>query len=287
MVIGNSGVKASSEDPSYLLDNAGKEAAERLTALSAMFDLGTIRHLESLGVGPGWRCLEVGGGAGSIASWLSDRVGPTGQVVVTDIDTRFLEPLKLPNLEIWRHNIVGDSLPEATFDLVHSRLVLVHLPDKENAIKKMIAALKPGGWLVDEEFDSHSMPPDPTASPGEVLLKTHVAMARLMADRGFERRYGRLLFGKFRAHGLVSVGAEARMFMVECGSPGAMLVRANYEQLRGAMIEAGYITEQEFDKDLAGLDDPDFMMPSSIMWAAWGRRENNCLKSQCQPTKHS
>ena len=80
----------------YLLDNAGAEAPARLTALAAMFDPGTIRHLESRGVGPGWHCLEVGGGAGSVAAWLATRVGPTGHVLVTDIDPRFLRHSTFP-----------------------------------------------------------------------------------------------------------------------------------------------------------------------------------------------
>lgn len=261
-----------SADSPYLLANAGSEAPARFAALSAMFDPGTIRHLEERGVTKGWQCLEVGGGGGSIAAWLGERVGPTGRVVVTDIDPRFLETLNLPNVEVRRHNIVTDPLPEGTFDLVHARLVLVHLAEWEKVLQRLVAALKPGGWLIDEEFDSHSIPPDPTVSPGEVLLKTHVAMGQLMAERGFERRYGRLLFGRLRAQGLVCVGAEGRMFVVQRGSPGAGLVRANYEQLRGAMIDSGYITNQEFENDLARLDDPDFMMPSSIMWSAWGRR---------------
>ena len=143
MVSSNRDVKGSS--PNYLLDNAGKEAPERFTALSDMFDSGTIRHFESRDVGPGWHCLEVGGGGGSIASWLSHCVGATGHVVVTDIDTRFLESLKLPNLEVWRHNIVSDPLPETAFDLVHVRLVLVHIQDKEKVLEKLVAALKPGG----------------------------------------------------------------------------------------------------------------------------------------------
>jgi SAM-dependent methyltransferase len=257
---------------SYLLDNAGKEAPVRLAALASMFDSGTIRHLEGCGVGRGWQCLEVGGGGGSIATWLANRVGSTGRVLVTDIDPRFLSNLGHSNIEVRRHNIVTDPLPEAVFDLIHARLVLVHLPEWEKVLRRLWKALKPGGWLVDEEFDSNSLPPDPTVSPGEVLLKTQVALGRLMADRGFDRRYGRLLFARLRAQGFVSVGAEARMSMVQSGSPGATLVRANYEQLRGAMIGAGYITEQEFDQDLERLNDPDFMMPSSILWAAWGRR---------------
>src|SRR4051812_49065816 len=77
----------------YLLDNAGREAPARFDALSATYDQDTIRHLENRGISEGWHCLEVGGGGGSISAWLADRVGPTGHVLVTDIDPRFLEPL--------------------------------------------------------------------------------------------------------------------------------------------------------------------------------------------------
>lgn len=68
------------------------------------------------------------GGAGSIASRLCEQVGVEGAVLVTDIDTRFLDTLSLPNVEVRRHNIVADPMPEGAFDLVHARLVLSHLP---------------------------------------------------------------------------------------------------------------------------------------------------------------
>jgi SAM-dependent methyltransferase len=256
----------------YLLDNGAREAPARFAVLSAVFDPGTIRHLEACGVERGWHCLEVGGGNGSIASWLANRVGPTGHVLATDIDPRFLESLKLPNLEVRRHDIATDPLPKAAFDLVHARLVLMHLPEREMALARMISALKPGGWLIDEEYDSSSMPPDPAVSPGEVLLETQVAMIRLLADGGVDRLFGRRLFGRLRAHGLVSISGEARAFMWQRGSAGAGLVRATYELLRGAMIDGNYITEEQFEKDVAGLDDPDFLMPSAILWSASGRR---------------
>jgi hypothetical protein len=54
--------------------------------------------------------------------------------------------------------------------------------------------------------------------------------------------------------------------------PGLALLRANFEQLRSNMIDAGYITEEEFNEDIARLDDPNFMTPSPIMWTVWGRR---------------
>jgi len=256
----------------YLLDNAAREAPQRFAVLSALFDPGTIRHLETCGVERGWNCLEVGGGSGSIACWLADRVGPTGRVMTTDIDPRFLESRNVPNLEVRRHDIAKDPLPEAAFDLVHARLVLMHLPDRETALARMISALKSGGWLVEEEYDSSSMPADPAVSPGEVLLKTQIALAKVLEDGGVDRRYGRQLFERFRAHGLADVGAEGRVFMLQGGSPGAALVRATYELLRGPMIDSDYITPQQFDKDITSLDDPDFLTPSSILWAAWGRR---------------
>jgi SAM-dependent methyltransferase len=256
----------------YALDNAAAQAGGRFAALRALFDAGTIRHLEERGVTDGWRCLEVGGGGGSIAAWLSERVGPAGRVVVTDINTRFLETLRQPNLEVLQHDIVTDPLPEAAFDLVHARLVLMHLPERDAVLARLMAALKPGGWLLDEEFDALSQRADPALSPGEELLKTVVAMERVLAQRGVEMRFGRLLFNRLRALGLEDVDAEARLVMIAGGSIGASLVRTNFDQLREAMIESGHITAEEFERDNRRLDDPEFLTPLPTMWAAWGRR---------------
>jgi SAM-dependent methyltransferase len=255
----------------YLLDNAGLEAPARLAALSALFDPGTIHHLENRGIGPGWHCLEIGGGAGSIAAWLAARVGHSGSVLVTDVDPRFLRALDLPNVHIRCHDVATDPLPESAFDLIHVRLVLNCLSEPARVIGRLRTVLKPGGWLVCEEFDSDSMPPDPTMN-GELLLRTQIAMGQVMANRGFDRRFGRRLFAHLRAQGFRDTGAEARVFMVQGGSPGSDLVRANCQQLRRTMIDAGYVSADDIDEDLERLSDPQFIMPSSIMWTAWGRR---------------
>lgn len=172
-----------------------------------------------------------------------------------------------------RHNIVTDPPLEAAFDLVYARLVLMHLPHREQALERMSSALKPGGWLVVEEYDTASMQPDPVASPGEVFLKAHSAMLKFFDDGGVDRRYGRKLFASLRARGLSQVSAEARVFMFKGGSAGASLLKANLEQLRTPMIDRSYITAREFDEDLARLNDPDFMTPSGILWSAWGCRQ--------------
>jgi len=103
----------------YMLANKGEEAPIRFAALAAIYDPQTIRHFETLGVACGWRCLEVGAGSGTIAKWLADRVGPTGCVLVTDVDIRFLE-LRGPTLDVRAHDIGSDPLPDAEFDLIHT-----------------------------------------------------------------------------------------------------------------------------------------------------------------------
>jgi hypothetical protein len=68
------------------------------------------------------------------------------------------------------------------------------------------------------------------------------------------------------------MGSEAQAFPRQSGSPGADLMRATYELLRGAMVDGNYITPEQVEKDIARLDDPDFLMPSPILWSAWGCR---------------
>ena len=123
-----------------------------------------------------------------------------------------------------------------------------------------------------EEFDVFSAAPDPTAIPGESQLKTQMAMTQFMKDHGNEPRCGRLLLGSLRSLGLGSVDTEARLFVAQCSSAGAAMIRANYGQLKDAMIRGGYITEEDFEADLMRLDDPRFQMPLPMMWSAWGQR---------------
>jgi ubiquinone/menaquinone biosynthesis C-methylase UbiE len=105
--------------------------------------------------------------------------GPHGHVLVTDVDTRFLKPSRGPTLDVRAHDIDSDPLPDAEFDLIHTRLVLMHVRERDTALARMASSLKVGGWLLVEEYDSCSISPDPTFSSGEVLLQTHVAMLRL------------------------------------------------------------------------------------------------------------
>jgi SAM-dependent methyltransferase len=243
-----------------------------LGALAAVFDPGTIRHLEARGVDHGWSCLEVGGGLGTITRWLSDCVGRRGRVLSTDIDTRHLETIELPNVEVRHHDIVADPLPDAAFDLAYARLVLEHLSEPDRALARMVRAVKPGGWVVVEDFEILFASADPQDEVSERISKTAAAMRGVTATAGLKARFGRTLLRRLRAAGLEEIGVEGRVFIWPGGSAGATLNRLNYEQLRDSILATGRVSEEEFASDLKRLDDSDFELRSPILWTARGRR---------------
>jgi ubiquinone/menaquinone biosynthesis C-methylase UbiE len=261
----------------YIFDNAAEtETAERFKSLDALYNFRTFRFLETTGIRPGWHCLEVGGGSGAVAAWMADRVGPSGSVLVTDIDPRFIERAgggKLANVELRRHDIGLDPLPERAFDLIHARLVLCHVSQRHQALARLVAALQPRGWLVIEEFDGRIIDRTiPLSDAAAARFKRVVsALARLMDERGFEAEWPRRLYGHLNAAGLTEVGMEGHLAVREGGSAGANIDAANFAQVRKEAVAKGLVTDAEIDAVLARLDAPDFAVFSPVMFTAWGR----------------
>jgi SAM-dependent methyltransferase len=261
-----------SDATEYLFDNAAPQSPRRMQCLASLYDSATFTHLEARGVDEGWNCLEVGGGGGSVARWLSERVGQSGHVVVTDIDSRLLASGWWPNVEIRVHDIARDPMEEGAYDLVHARLVLTHLRARAMALARIVRSLKPGGWAVLEEFEIGTLRPEPAEFRGEKPIVSYQLMHEVMARHGVDLRYGRRLPGLMRRAGLQCVGAEGRAFIHHPGSPGMRMLRANLEQLRGAIVAMGQVSEADFDTELALLDADDILVPSPVLWTVWGRR---------------
>ncbi|MEJ8654301.1 class I SAM-dependent methyltransferase [Streptomyces sp. MS1.AVA.3] len=143
------------DEGGYLLDNAQPEAGTRFDALSELFDPTTFRHIEGLGIAAGWQCWEIGAGGPSVVTWPADRVGQTGRVLATDIDTSWASQAAGGVIEVLRHDVSQDEPPGSGFDFVHGRLVLVHVADRERALRAMVGALVTAGLATDEEIDRH------------------------------------------------------------------------------------------------------------------------------------
>jgi SAM-dependent methyltransferase len=255
----------------YVFDDAWHAERARLGSLEAALDPSTIRHLSDLGVGPSWRCLEVGAGAGSIAWWLAERVAPGGSVLAVDLQTTLLERLTHPGLEVRRHDVVAEELPTGDFDLVHARWVLHWPAGRATALGHMVEALRPGGLLLAEEPDFASLFEALSEPLRSVVVDALNALEEMSG--GMDCRYGRRLYPDLAAAGLVDLRAEGRAHLIRGAddTSGAAWLRLTVEKVRDRLIDHG--TEEPLLHDaLATLDDPSFSVPSPLTIAVWGRR---------------
>lgn len=249
----------------------GADEYERIHAAEQLFDEGTKRLIKGLEIGPGADCLEVGAGGGSIASWLCDLVGDSGHVVATDIDVRSLDAIEgQPGLEIRRHDVVQDPLEENRFDLVHARLVLEHLPERDAVLAKLTRTLRPGGLILVEDVDYVSAVPISELGAAE-HEHTQAVRLREFANNGIAHYLGRELPGRLRANGLVDVGNEGRVWVMEGRSPGARWFQLSMAHLRARLVGPGKLTDAQVDRMLELFDDPNWAAFSPIIVAAWGR----------------
>ncbi|GAA2767983.1 hypothetical protein GCM10010103_70250 [Streptomyces paradoxus] len=58
-----------------------------------------------------------------------------------------------------RHDVGRDAPPAGPFDLVHARLLLVYVAERDAALRTMVQALRPGVWLVVEDGDGSRLLP--------------------------------------------------------------------------------------------------------------------------------
>jgi len=246
----------------------------RLRIVEQLCDSATTRRLSMTGVSEGWKCLEVGAGAGSVAKWLSKRVGAKGKVVATDIDIRFLSPIRLPNLEVRQHDMLKDDLETGFFDLAHCRVVLMHLSQPESAIRRMANSLRPGGWIVVEEMDyGVVLSADATDPRAVAFSSTFQALfdflrKRAILDPYFGRRVRRLI----EQLGFDSVENEGWSRVVQGGDLHSRQSSMTLQMAVKPMIAAGLLTQEKHDEIQSLLADPSFSFPSGTMFCAWGRR---------------
>ncbi len=271
--------------PGYRLAARGRQSAEddRLALLEHIFDP-LSRQRRDL-VQPGWRCLDVGAGRGSIAIWLAERVGKNGHVVATDIDITYLKGLSPPNLEVRRHNILEDSLDAlepGSFDLVCSRFMLFWLAGKqERAIRRMVECLRPGGWLVDEEGDWGMVAPVDPSHPYAASFDGTWRAGEWWTSRGYDPSFGRKLPTLFERCGLENIRHEATAEVVRGDSPWASWWQQTLEAIRTWEQSNGDLSqarEQEYETLTAPWTDPSFLFLNSLRHVCWGQRP------QHQPT---
>ena len=125
-------------------------------------------------------------------------------MLAVDHDVRVLAATPAPGLEVREMDLVSGELPRDAFDLVHTRLVLIHVPERERLLARLVAALRPGGVLLVEEDDVHPV----LATAEGAYREAWLAMLRMTDDAGVDAEWARGLPERLGALGLADVVAE-------------------------------------------------------------------------------
>ncbi len=255
----------------YVFDNDNVHARDQHRCLADMLDPMTTARLDHLGVGDGWNCLEIGAGGGSVAGWLARRVAPSGRVLATDIKPGHIRPA--PCLHVKRHDVVHDRLPEGAFDLIHARLVLLHLPERLAVLHKLARALRPGGWLQLDEFDiSYGPALLMRDSQARELYETFLAAKiKVMDSAGADSVWGQRVPQAMQQAGLVDIDPEVQCQLWDARSPGIRLLIHHTYHLREKFLAVG-MTDQQLADVREVMADPSFRAVSCPIYSVQGRR---------------
>ncbi|MFE4963111.1 class I SAM-dependent methyltransferase [Streptomyces sp. NPDC056660] len=240
---------------------------ERIDVGALVYDDLTMARLRALGAGPGWRCLDVGAGTGTVSRRLLDEAG-VESVLAVDRDVRFLT--ERPGLEVLEADITAapDSI-RGRFRLVHARFVLMHLPEHDRLITALAGLVEPGGVLV--LGDAVDLTSDRT--PGTPYSTVMRAMwqglrATIGTDVSWVPSYPQLL----RGAGLVSVAAEIHVPPLLPGSPISRFWAETWERSRAAMLATGLVDDAAVDAAVRYLDSDECAALSAGMLTAWGHK---------------
>jgi ubiquinone/menaquinone biosynthesis C-methylase UbiE len=255
---------------SYILDDSATLEYQRLDLMSAILDPWTRGYVEGVGIRPGWHCLELGGGNGSIAEWLCDRVGPTGGVTSVDIDTTLLDLVPAQNLTVRRADARVEELPAGAYDLVTCRAFLHQIAGQAPAVlQRMAAAVRPGGWLVVQEPDFSLAP---TTQP-EVWAATWTALLDWGRDSGVDWLIGRALPRMVTDLGFARAQAKTDVQNIRGGDRGARYFQLFFAEVRDRVLASGRLDAATLDAATELLDDPARWTQCWMMTAVWARRD--------------
>ena len=252
----------------YTLPHGLAGERQRLALMSALLDPIERAHLERLGLRPGWRCLEIGCGNGSIAQWLAGQVAPAGRVIASDIDTSYLAELQASCLKVRRLDILQDEVEARTYDLVIARAVLHHLTPAREALTRMVGALKPGGVLLSIEPD---MLPCTVTGP-ELIHSFWQGWMQWSHEAGIDYSIGRKIPAWLDSLRMQEITGEGHTAIFNGGSDWAVYWTMSVRELAPSLLRSGHVDDDMLREFYARYQDPHYWTSVITFTANWGRK---------------
>lgn len=249
---------------------------ERLRIQAEAMAPDTRAMLDRIGVGLGWRCLDIGCGPGGITGLLSERVGPLGRVVGLDMNEQFLAHARSgapANVEFLRGDAYGSELPASSFDLVHLRFVASTAGDPERLIREAMRLARIGGVVALQEPDASTLNCHPPHPAWECLK---AALLGAFAGVGADLTLARSLYALARQAGLADVQYRPFLIGVRSTDPMVDYLPATVESLRGTVLRLRLLSETELSTALAQcrahLRDPATVFTMYTVAQVWGHK---------------
>jgi ubiquinone/menaquinone biosynthesis C-methylase UbiE len=236
--------------------------------------------LDRVGLRPGQSAIDLGCGPRGILDLLAGRVSPGGHVVGLDADpalaamaAEFAAERRLDGVQILTADARGTGLPSASFDLVHTRTLLINVPEPAEVVTEMARLARPDGWVASMEYDmEHALcyPPHPA------FTRICEIFTAAFSRHGADPRIGRRVPELFRTAGLTEVEVEARAPVYPPGHSRRMIRADLIQAMRPCILQLGLASAAELDDlDTAvrqHLADAGTVTVSALLFLVWGRK---------------
>ena len=236
--------------------------------------------LERVGLRPGQRAIDLGCGPQGVLELLVRRVSPGGRVVGVDANpthtalaTRYCAARGLTDVSLVTADARQTGLPSGAFDVVHTRTLLINVPDPSSVVAEMVRLAVPGGWVAVMEPDvEYCMCYPPNAAVARLGELFPIVFERNGADSRIGRRIQELL----RNAGLEDVGVEARPQTYPPGHTRRTILPDLIRTMRQQIIDLGLASGAELDvldaSARAHLEDRRTVAIYGFLFLAWARK---------------
>lgn len=254
----------------------------RLDAQAGAIAGSTEALLRAAGIGGAMRVLDLGTGLGHVAFQLAGLLDPGGSVLGVDQSERLLEIAERRRVAAgadsfrFLHADARAFSASEPFDAVVARLLLFHLPDREQVLRRQLETLRPGGTMVVIEFDIGAS----RAEPQVPLIETvHVWIEAAFRSAGADPRIGAHAGQLLRRAGFTDVSTFGIQAYFAPNDPAGPLLLAGVARSLATRIvaegvadeaELGLETLQERITDQVRAHDA-VMLPPAVV-GAWGTR---------------
>lgn len=235
--------------------------------------------LDRIGVGDGWRCLDVGCGPGGITDLLGKRVGANGRVLGIDRNAAFLAEARkgaAGNVAFELGDIYETGLATECFDLVHMRFVASTAGEPERLLAEAKRLVRPGGVVALQEPDGSTLncwPPHPAWD------RLKAALLGVFECVGADLTLARRLYSLVRASGLSDLQYRTFIVAVRAGDPMVDYLPSTIESVSEAVVRLGLVSADELAQLLAAcrahLRRPDTSFTMYTVAQVWGRKQGS------------